>query len=115
MKLSPSALVLAAGHAPRDFAYSWPIMIAIVIFVGILGSVEKGQAKAGCDCKQWQTASSCAPRSNDHSRCWGVCCRGEKGQRRISAARKAPQFLSRGRSGRARLLPHYGRWREGLG
>ena len=96
MKLSPSALVLAAGHAPRDFAYSWPIMIAIVIFVGILGSVEKGQAKAGCDCKQWQTASSCAPRSNDHSRCWGVCCRGEKGQRRISAARKAPQFLSRG-------------------
>ena len=87
---SRSCLVLRAW-------YPWPVMVAVVTFVGILGgSVKKEQAVAGCDCKQWPTASSCAPHWNDHSRCWGVCCRGEKGQRRISAARKAPQFLSNG-------------------
>ena len=84
------------ARSASRLAYPWSVMIAVVIFVGILGSVEKDQAMAGCDCKQWPTASSCAPHWNDHSRCWGVCCRGEKGQRRISAARKAPQFLSRG-------------------
>ena len=33
------------------------------------------QLKAGCDCK-WAGANSCAPHSNDDSRCWGVCCSG---------------------------------------
>ena len=87
---SRSCLVLRAW-------YLWPVMVAAVTFVGILGgSVKKEQAVAGCDCKQWPAASSCVPRWHDHSRCWAVCCRGEMGQRRIPAARKAPQFLSRG-------------------
>ena len=94
-----SAKFAAPLLPPRSalrLAYPWSVMIAVVTFVGILGSVEKDQAMAGCDCKQRPAASSCAPRWDDHSRCWGVCGRGEKGQRRIPAARKAPQFLSNG-------------------
>ena len=36
-------------------------------------SQAEGELKAGCDCK-WANGNSCAPRSNDDSRCWGVCC-----------------------------------------
>jgi len=76
--------------------------------MGALASAELDHAKAGCDCKQWPIARWCAQDWNDHSRCWGVCCRGEKGQRRMGAARKAPEFLSRGRLGSYSPLVGFG-------
>ena len=40
-----------------------------------LGGMAERELKAGCACK-WANGNSCAPRSNDDSRCWGVCCSG---------------------------------------
>ena len=78
-------LVLRAWY-PR----AWPVMVvAVVTFVGILGGSVWKKVDANMDCR------FCSCRS-DHSRCWGVCCRGEKGKRRIPGARKAPKFLSSG-------------------
>ena len=87
-------------------------MLVRVMIMGVLASAELDHAyihaKAGCDCKQWPIARWCAPDWNKHSRCWGVCCRGEKGQRQIRAARKAPEFLSRGRLGSYSPLVGFG-------
>ena len=46
---SRSCLVLRAWC---PWPVTWPVMVAVVTFVGILGgSVKKEQAMAGCDCK----------------------------------------------------------------
>ena len=70
------------------------IVVHVVTTAAAPGSVKQDKAKAGCDCIKWASTNSCAPHSNDVSRCWGVCCNGKS------------TFLS-GHSARSPSTPHY--------
>ena len=59
------------------------IVVHIVTTAAASGSVKQDKAMANCDCK-WASANSCAPHSNDDSRCWVVCCSGEEARRRAA-------------------------------
>ena len=91
-----NSIVALLDHASmRTARYVLVVMIVVhvVTTAAAPGSVKQDKAKAGCDCK-WAFANSCAPHSNDVSRCWGVCCNGKS------------TFLS-GHSARSPSTPHY--------